>query len=33
MSVNSLKRRMKNMIETAGCASKNELIEILRQYL
>ncbi len=32
ISVNSLKRRMKNMADAAGCAGKNELIDMLKPY-
>lgn len=33
MSLNTLKRRMKAMIELSGCSGKNELIALLKQYL
>ena len=33
MSLNTLKRRMKSMLDLSGCQNKNELIALLRQYL
>ena len=33
MSLNTLKRRMKSMLDISGCKSKNEMIAFLKQYL
>ena len=33
MSLNTLKRRMKSMLDLSGCKSKNEMIAFLKQYL